>query len=203
VPDLAVPAGGEDHGLGAEVVHRPVLDVPADRSHAVALVVESEAGREVLLVAGDVLGVLHELLVEDVHDRLAGDVGDVVGAGRGGPAEGPRSELALLVAVEGHSEVLEVEQLLRRRFAHDLDGVLVRQVVRALDGVEGVRLPAVVLLKRGVDATLRGIGVGADGVDLADDPDRDALFGRGERGPLSRETRPDHQDVMVRHRPIL
>ncbi len=156
-------------------------------------------GGEVLLVAGDLLGVLHELLVEDVHDRLAGDVGDVVGARGRGAAEGPRTELALLVAVEGDPEVLEVEELLRRRLAHDLDRVLVGQVVGALDGVEGVRLPAVVLLERRVDAALRGVGVRADGVDLADDSDRDALFGGCKRGPLSREARPDHQDVMVRH----
>ena len=158
-----------------------------------------ETGGEPLLVAGDLLRVLHELLVEGVHDRLAGDVGDVVGARRRGPTEGPGAELALLVAVEGDAEVLEVEQLLRSRLAHDLDGVLVGQVVRALDGVEGVRLPAVVLLQRRVDPALRGVRVRADWVDLADDPHRDALLGSGKRGPLSREARPDHQDVMVRH----
>ena len=199
VPDLPVAARREDHRLGAEVVHRAVRDVAADRPDAVAVVVQCEARREVLLVALDVLRELHELLVEDVHDRLAGDVSDVVGAGGRGAAEGPGAELALLVAVEGDAEVLQVEQLLRRRPAHDLDGVLVGQVVGALDRVEGMRLPAVVLLERRVDAPLRGVGVRADGVDLADDAHRNALFGRGERGPLSREARPDHQDVMVRH----
>jgi hypothetical protein len=40
-------------------------------------------------------------------------------------------------------------------------------------------------------------------MDLADDPDRDALFGGCKGGPLSRQARPDHQDVMIRHIPIL
>ena len=201
LPDLAVAAAGEDHGLGAEQLHRAVADVAADGADAVALVIDGQRGREVLLVAGDVVGVLHQLLVEDVHDRLAGDVGDVVGAGGRGAAEGARAELALLVAVEGDPEVLEVQQLLRRLLAHDLDRVLVGQVVRALDGVEGVGLPAVVLLQGGVDPALGCVGVGADRVDLAHDPDRDACLGRGEGGALTREPRPDHQYVVVRHRP--
>ena len=53
-----------------------------DGPNALALVIHGERGGEVLLVAVDLLGVLHQLLVEDVHDRLAGDVGDVVGARR-------------------------------------------------------------------------------------------------------------------------
>jgi hypothetical protein len=88
--------------------------------------------------------------------------------------------------VEGDAEMLEVQQLLGSRLAHDLDRVLVCEVVRALDRVEGVRLPAVVLLQRGVDPALRGVRVRANWVDLANDAHRDALLGSGKRGPLSR-----------------
>ena len=85
---------------------------PSRRSRVIAPaqwpgLVEHEAGREPLLVAVDLV-VLHQLLVEHVQDRLAGDVGDVVGAGRRGAAEGARAEQALLVAVEGDAHVLEV-----------------------------------------------------------------------------------------------
>jgi uncharacterized spore protein YtfJ len=73
-----------------------------------------------------------------VHDRLAGDVGDVVGAGGGGAAEGAGTELAFLVAVEGDAEVLEVEDFLRRLAGHHFDRVLVAEVVGALDRVERV-----------------------------------------------------------------
>ena len=141
LPGLAVAAGGEDHVLGLEQLHRAVADVAQDRADAVAVVVERERGGEVLLVAVDRVGVLHQLLVEHVHDRLAGDVGDVVGARLRGAAEGAGAELALLVAVEGDAEMLEVQDLLRGLAAHDRDRVLVAEVVGALDRVERVRLP--------------------------------------------------------------
>ena len=57
--------------------------------------------------------VLHQLLVEDVQDRLAGDVGDVVGPRGGGAAERARAEMAGLVAVEGDAGVLEPQDLVR------------------------------------------------------------------------------------------
>ena len=185
LPDLAVAAAGEDHRLRLEELHRAVGDVAGDDAAALAVLVDRQRRAEPLLVAGDLLGVLHQLLVEHVHDRLAGDVGDVVGAGGGGAAEGAGAELALLVAVEGDAEVLEVEDLLRRLAGHDFDRVLVAEVVGALDRVEGVRLPGVAGVERRVDPALGGVGVGADRVDLADDPDRDAFLGGGEGGPLS------------------
>ena len=142
---------------------------------------------------------LHQLLVEDVHDRLAGDVGDVVGAGGRGAAEGAGPELALLVAVEGDAEVLEVEDLLRRLAAHHLDRVLVAEVVGALDGVVGVRLPGVTRVERRVDPALGGVRVRADRVDLAEDPDRYALLGGGEGGALAGEAGADYEHVMRGH----
>ena len=74
---------------------------------------------------------------------MAGDVGDVVGAGGGGAAERAGAEVARVVPVEGDAEVLEIQDLVGRLAAHDLDGVLVPEVVRALDRVERVRLPRV------------------------------------------------------------
>ena len=198
VVDLAVPAAREDHRLRGEQLHRAVADVARDAAGDVALVVAHERGREPLLVAVDLV-VLHQLLVEHVQDRLAGDVGDVVGARGGGAAEGARAELALVVAVEGDAEVLEVEDLLRRLAAHDLDRVLVAEVVRALDGVERVRLPRVLRVERGVDAALGRVRVRADGVDLGHDPDGRALLGSGQRCALSCESGSDYEDVVLGH----
>ena len=59
------------------------------------VVVLHERGDEPLLVAVDLRVDLHQLLVEHVQQRLAGDVGDVVRARGGGAAEGARAELAL------------------------------------------------------------------------------------------------------------
>ena len=195
---LAVAAGREDHGLRLEELHRAVAHVARDRAGAVAGLVEHEAGREPLLVAVDLV-VLHELLVEHVQDRLAGDVGDVVGAGRRGAAERAGAEQALLVAVERDAHVLEVEKLLGRLAAHDLDRVLVAQVVGALDGVEGVRLPGVLGVQGRVDPALGRVGMGPDGVDLGDDPDGRARLGRAQGGPLAGEAGAYDEDVMLRH----
>ncbi len=199
VVDLPVPAAGEDHGLRREELHRPVADVAGDAAGDVPLVVAHQRGGEPLLVAVDLV-VLHQLLVEHVQDRLARDVGHVVGAGGGGAAEGARAELALFVAVERDAEVLEVEDLLRRLAAHDLDRVLVAEVVRALDGVEGVRLPGVLGVQRRVDPALGRVRVRADGVDLGHDPDRGTLFGSGQRCALSRESGSYYEDIVLRHR---
>ena len=143
--------------------------------------------------------VFHELLVEHVQQRLAGDVGHVVGARRRCAAEGAGAEVAGLVAVEGDAQVLEVQDLVGRLAAHDLDRVLVAEVVRALDGVVGVGLPAVLGVERGVDAARRGVGVRADGVDLAHDPHGGAGVGGREGGALAGQAGADDQDVVAGH----
>ena len=198
VEALAVAAGREDHGLRAEQLHGAVAHVARDRARAVARLVERQPGREPLLVAVHLV-VLHQLLVEHVQDRLAGDVRDVVGAGGRGAAERAGPEQALLVAVEGDADVLEVEQLVGRLPAHDLDRVLVAQVVRPLDGVEGVRFPGVLGVEGRVDPALGGVGVGADGVDLGDDAHRGPRLGRAEGGALAGEAGAYDEDIMLGH----
>ena len=198
-PDLAVSAGRQDHVLRLEELHRAGLDVSRDGADALARVVDRKRGREVLLVAVDRVRVLHQLLVQDVHDRLARDVGDVVGARGRGAAEGAGAQLALVVAVERNAEVLEVDDLLGRLAAHDLDRVLVAQVVGALDRVEGVRLPRVVGVERRVDPALRGVRVRAHGMDLRDDPDRHARLGGSKRGALPGQPCSYDEYVVTRH----
>ena len=193
------PPGGEDHVLGVERLHHAGADVARDAADARPLVVEDHRGREPLLVAVDAVVVLEQLLVEDVEDRLAGDVGDVVRAGRRGAAEGAGAELALVVAVERDPDVLEVQQLVRRGAAHDLDRVLVAEEVRALDGVVGVRLPRVLGVERRVDPAGGRDRVRAHRVDLAHDRHRGALVGGGQGGALAGEARSDDQDVVCWH----
>ena len=134
-----------------------------------------------------------------MQDGLARDVGHVVGARGRGSAERPRAELALLVAVEGHAQVLELEDLAGRLAGHDLDRVLVAQVVRALDRVVGVRLPGVLRVERRVDAALGRVRVGAHRMDLGDDPHGRALLRCGESGALPGEAGSYDEYVVVRH----
>ena len=80
--------------LAANSSIAPSRMLRATAPQQLALVVLHERGDEPLLVAVDLLVVLHQLLVEHVQQRLAGDVGDVVGARGGGAAEGARAERA-------------------------------------------------------------------------------------------------------------
>jgi hypothetical protein len=198
VVDLPVAARGEDHGLRGEQLHGAVSDVARDHPRDAAIVVLDQRRGEPLLVAGDLL-VLHELLVEHVQNRLPGDVGDVVRPGCGRPAERPLAEPAPLVAVEGDTEVFEVEELVRRLPAHDLDGVLVAEVIRALDGVEGVRLPGILRVERCVDAALGRIRMRPHGMNLGDHTNRSAQLSRGKSGALARKASTDDQYVVLRH----
>jgi len=193
---LAGAAGGEDHVLGGERLDGARADVPRDAAGAGALVVDEQRGGEPLLVAVDGLVVLHELLVEHVQDRLAGDVGDVGRALDRGAAERAQVELAVVVAVEGDPDVLEVHDLVGRLGAHDLDRVLVAEEVRALDGVVGVRAPVVGDRDGGVDAAGRGDGVRADRMHLGEDRHRHAGVGGRDGRALAGEPRSDDEDVV-------
>src|SRR6185436_1200116 len=66
-------------------------------------------------------------------------------------------------------------------------------------GVEGVRLPGVLRVQGGVDPALSRIGMGPNGMDLGDNPDRRALLSCRESGALAGEASPNDQYVVLRH----
>ena len=94
--DATEAAGGQDDGL-----RRQRLDLAGAHVHgddaAAAPVLDDERGDEPLVVGADVQ--LEGLLVQDVEERLAGDVGDVAGAGEAGAAEGPLGDAPVRAAV--------------------------------------------------------------------------------------------------------
>ena len=127
---------------------------------------------------------------------MAGDIGHVVGPGRGGAAERARAEVAVLVAVKRHPGVLEPQDLVRSLPAHDLDRVLVSEVVRALDGVERVRLPGVLWVECRVYASRGRNRVRADRMNLGHDAHRGARLSRRQRRALTREPGADDQNLV-------
>src|SRR5436190_1119554 len=87
----------------------------------------------------------HALLVERLEDHVAGAVGGEARPADGGlavvagvAAEATLVDQALLRAVEGQAEVLELDDGVDRLPAHDLRRRLVDEIVTALDRVEGV-----------------------------------------------------------------
>ena len=164
----AAGAAGREHDrLGADRLDGAVHHVVGDDPGAAAMVIGDQLGDEVLLVARDVVLDAHR--VQRVEDHQAGQVGGVTGAREAGAAERTLGDLARrLVTGEDRTPVLELDDLARRVAAENLDRVLVAQVVRALDRVEGVVLGRVVgrVAERGVDAALGRPGVTPHRVDL-------------------------------------
>jgi hypothetical protein len=202
---LAETAGAEDQRLGPEHVQLAGCQLvgdhpggaPGGQQHVqhVELV---EEGRALLDV----------LLVERLQDHVAGAVRREAGAAHGPPAvvvgvaaEAPLVDPAVGRAVERHAHVLEVVDRVDRLAAHDLGGVLVDQVVAALDGVERVPLPVVLLDagQRRAHAALRGARVRARRVQLGEHGrlrPRRRLQRRAEPGSARTD---DHHVVGVPH----
>ena len=135
--DAAGAAGGEHDGLRADGLDGAVDHVVRHDAATAAVGVLHQLGDEPLLVGRDL--VLHAHRVERVQDHQAGEVGGEAGAREAGAAERALGDLAgALVAAEDRAPVLELDDLAGRHLAQDLDGVLVAEVVGALDGVEGV-----------------------------------------------------------------
>ena len=173
----ASTAGGEDHRLRANRLQPAVQQVPGDDALA-AVVVNDELPGEELLVREDVA--LHHLLVEDVDQHVARDVRRVGGARLAGGAEGALRDAPVLGAREDRAPVLELVDVVGRLVAEDLDGVLVTEVVRPLDGVVGVLLGVVLrrVSQSGVDPALGRARVAAHRVDLREESDVGALIVR-------------------------
>ena len=119
-------------------------------------------------------------------------------------AEAALVDEALRGPVERQAEVLEVDDRLDRVAAHHLRGVLVDEVVAALDRVEPVPLPVVLLgvAERGAHPALRRPGVAARGIQLGDDTDaglRPELLLELQRGVEAGPAGTDDDRVQLVH----
>ena len=195
----AEAARREHDGARLDALHAAVDEIPRGQADA-ALAVHHQVEREPLLVDGD-LG-LDELLVEDVQEDVAGDVGCVAGARGAAGAERALGDLPVGRAREDAAHVLELVDVARALLAHDRDRVLVAEVVGALDGEEGVLLGGVLggVAERGVDAALCGARMAARRVQLGDDRDVGAVPGGLDGGTHPRDPRTDHNDIVSHHR---
>ena len=169
-------AGGEHDRLGVEdvdVAGRQLVGDDAGGHRPAGRLGQGDVQRVELVEELDV--VLDAVLVQRLQDHVAGAVGGVTRAAHrslaviaGVPAEAALVDAALGGPVERHAHLLQVEHRVDGLLAHDLDRVLVGQVVTALDGVEGVPLPVVLfdVGQRGAHATLRRAGVAARRIEL-------------------------------------
>ena len=135
-----------------------------------------------------------------MQQRLAREVGNEEGAVPALAAECAGPQVARFVAVEYDSHVLHVDHFPARLPTHDLDGVLVAQVVAALDRVVGVVAPVIAPIgQRGVDAALGRVGVASHRVYLADDGHVGAVAVGGQRRTHPRQPCAYDQHIVVEH----
>ena len=146
--------------LGQEAVPRAVLH--AERHDAAALAIDHDQ------VGGKVLDekrglVLDRLPVQGVQHGVAGAVGRARGAVclalavvQRLAAKGALVDFAIFGTGKGQASGLQFTHGLGRLLAHVVDGVLVAEPIRPLDGVVHVPFPVVLchVAQRGVDAAL-------------------------------------------------
>ncbi len=201
----AVSAGRQHHALGAEQVQRAIGHVQRQHAAAGPFFIEDQVQREVLDHEARV--VLQRLLVQGVQHGVTGTVGRRAGALRrralavlgGHAAERALVDLALFGAAEGHAVVFQLDDGRNGLTAHVLDGVLVAQPVRALDGVVEVVTPVVFahVAQRGGNTALRGHGVRTGREDLGQADGLQALGGKSERGAQTGTAGTDHDHVVL------
>ena len=178
--DLAEAAGREDDGLGLEDVQVAGGELVGDDARDLRAAVVGLHRDEVehVELVEEVDAELDAVLEQRLQDHVAGAVGGVARAAHRGlavvggvAAEAALVDLALGRAVERQAHVLEVDDGVDRLLGEDLGGILVDEVVAALDGVEGVPLPRVLfdVRERRGHAALRRAGVRAGRVELRDD----------------------------------
>ncbi len=212
--DLARATGGEDDRLRLEDVDLAGREVVGDDAGRGDRLVVGDLARGEVMVGDEVEDVelveeldvlLDALLVERLEDHVPGAVRGVARAAHRGlavvagvPAEPALVDAALGRAVERQAHALEVEHRVDGLLGHDLRGVLVDEVVAALDRVERVPLPVVLLhvRERGAHAALRGARVRARGVELGDDG-RPDLAGRLQRRAHPGAACADDDDVVL------
>lgn len=150
--DLAEAARGEDDGLRVEDVQVAGGELVCDDARdlgAAGGVLHRDEVEHVELVE-EVDAQLDAVLEQRLQDHVTRAVGGVARASHGGlavvggvPAEAALIDLPLGGAVEGQPHVLEVDDGVDRLLREDLGGILVDEVVAALDRVERVPLPRV------------------------------------------------------------
>ncbi len=206
----AIAAGRQDHAMGAEAVDRAIVQVPGHHAAHRAVFHDQVEGE---ILDEEIHFMLDALAVKRVQHGVAGAVGggacalrDALAVIAGHAAEGALIDFAVLGAREGHAEMLQLVDRFRRVAAEILDGILVAQPVRSLDGV--VHVPAPIVLAHIAQgrrhSALRRHSVAAGGKDLGDAGGLQTLDGafqawRGgprRRRPPPRRRRCDRQFHM-------
>ena len=141
--------------------------------------------------------------MEGVEQDMAGDVGGIAGPGVAGAAKGALGDGPVGEPAERAPPVLHFIDDPCRLSALEFHGILVGQVITALDRIEGVLFPGIIAAfgvvgQGGVNPSLGSDRVGADRVDLRNQP-HVILVAQADRRPEPRQTTTDNEDIVIKH----
>ena len=200
----AITTGRDNDLVGAEAVHRAVIEVPRHDAAADPFIIHNQVETHIF---DEEFGVVFKrLLIQRVQNRMAGAVGRSSSALRGRAfailrghaAERALIDLTLFGPRERHSVMFQLQHRRNRFAAHIFDGILVAEPVGALYRV--VEMPAPVILAHiregGRDAALCGNGVAARREDLADTRGAQAFEGHTECCPQPGAAGAQYDDVV-------
>ncbi len=210
--DFSSPTRGQQHGFtmkgmqfsrGQLIGYKSAtLTVFDDQRHHLEFVMEYHPPLETFL-----------LLPESIQDDPPGPVGGVAGPFdrrlskvTGMPAKCPLGDLPLLGPVEGDTQVLQLINSSRGIFSQNFDGILITQIVAALDRVKHVPFPIILLLvtQGSTNPPLCSPGMGTGSEYLAQDS-HIGLFtkfnGRSQSGQSGSNN--NHVVSMNHHRPLV
>jgi len=194
----SVTAGREEHGACGESVQIAGRDVHGDGSDAPS-VLDDERGHEVFVVERTPRS--ERLLEERVKEIVSCPVRGVTCSGEPCAAEGTLRDPSVLEPGEHRTHVFHLVDCFRRPAGKDVHGVLVGEVIGALDRVEGMVLPAVVpgpgsVAQGSVDPALRRHGMRAQRMDLRDHRHVPAGACGLDGSPETRKSRTDDYNIM-------
>ena len=184
-------------------MHRPVVQLPGGDAPTDALIHNQVEGE----VFDEELGRMRQrLAIHGVQHGVAGAVRRRAGAldrgltiVLGHAAKGTLIDLAIFRAGERHAPVLQLVHSGGRVAAQVLDGVLIAQPVRPLDGVEHVPAPVVLahVAERRRNPALRRDRVRAGGKDLGDAGRLQARLRAAQSRAQARASGADHHHVEL------
>jgi len=175
LPDAAETSRRDDRCLGVESMDGTTVNVYGDHSCHLPTVVHQQIYHLVFVKEGDV--VLDALLIHGLQDHVARTIccmtraahrllGDVVRM----TTKRTLGNATIRSSIERQSHVFQIVDHRNRFVAHNLDRILIREIIRSFDGVEDVPLRVILfdVAQSRADAALSGAGVRASWVELAD-----------------------------------
>ena len=200
----AITARRQNGLVRAETVQRAIQQVPRHDAEAFAFIAHDQVEGEIF---DEEFGLMFQrLLIQRMQHRMARAVGSGAGAlrralavMRGHAAEGTLVDFTFRRAAERHAVMFQFDDGGNGFLAHILDGILIAQPVRPLDGVVKMEAPVVFahITERRGDAALRRNRMGTCREYLGDQRGFQALFRAAETGAQTRATGADHDNVIV------